>query len=209
MDMVLLLQRVFDALFNSAIYSSLALALVIIFRSTRAAQLCTGRDGHILGVRRFRSPQRCCTRGHRGWTRILDRGAADSTARDRRRHHLRRGRGRSYRTGAHPPFERRSRVSPGQRHDRHLACLEFADGTVVGYGTQGFPPDLPFRRRRPLCDRRRATPLLDGGRMDDLDRSTRAVGAATAAGRGRVWPFVQFRSTPSLRNSAGFEWAPH
>ena len=42
MDMVLLLQRVFDALFNSAIYSSLALALVIIFRSTGLLNFAQG-----------------------------------------------------------------------------------------------------------------------------------------------------------------------
>jgi len=42
MDLVLLLQRVFDALFNSAIYSSLALALVIIFRSTGLLNFAQG-----------------------------------------------------------------------------------------------------------------------------------------------------------------------
>jgi branched-chain amino acid transport system permease protein len=42
MDLVLLLQRIFDALFNSAIYSSLALALVIIFRSTGLLNFAQG-----------------------------------------------------------------------------------------------------------------------------------------------------------------------
>ncbi len=42
MDTVLLLQRIFDALFNSAIYSSLALALVIIFRSTGLLNFAQG-----------------------------------------------------------------------------------------------------------------------------------------------------------------------
>ncbi|WP_420438834.1 branched-chain amino acid ABC transporter permease [Candidatus Poriferisodalis sp.] len=42
MDSVLLLQRIFDALFNSAIYSSLALALVIIFRSTGLLNFAQG-----------------------------------------------------------------------------------------------------------------------------------------------------------------------
>lgn len=42
MDVVLLLQRIFDALFNSAIYSSLALALVIIFRSTGLLNFAQG-----------------------------------------------------------------------------------------------------------------------------------------------------------------------
>ena len=42
MDYVLLLQRIFDALFNSAIYSSLALALVIIFRSTGLLNFAQG-----------------------------------------------------------------------------------------------------------------------------------------------------------------------
>ena len=42
MDLALLLQRVFDALFNSAIYSSLALALVIIFRSTGLLNFAQG-----------------------------------------------------------------------------------------------------------------------------------------------------------------------
>ena len=42
MDLVLLLQRVCDALFNSAIYSSLALALVIIFRSTGLLNFAQG-----------------------------------------------------------------------------------------------------------------------------------------------------------------------
>ncbi len=41
-DEVLLLQRIFDALFNSAIYSSLALALVIIFRSTGLLNFAQG-----------------------------------------------------------------------------------------------------------------------------------------------------------------------
>ena len=39
---VVLLQRIFDALFNSAIYSSLALALVIIFRSTGLLNFAQG-----------------------------------------------------------------------------------------------------------------------------------------------------------------------
>ena len=42
MDLVLLLQRIFDAMFNSAIYSSLALALVIIFRSTGLLNFAQG-----------------------------------------------------------------------------------------------------------------------------------------------------------------------
>ena len=42
MDLVLLLQRIFDALYNSAIYSSLALALVIIFRSTGLLNFAQG-----------------------------------------------------------------------------------------------------------------------------------------------------------------------
>lgn len=42
MDTVLLLQRIFDALFNSAIYSSLALALVIIYRSTGLLNFAQG-----------------------------------------------------------------------------------------------------------------------------------------------------------------------
>ena len=42
MDLVLLLQRIFDALFNSAIYSSLALALVIIFRSAGLLNFAQG-----------------------------------------------------------------------------------------------------------------------------------------------------------------------
>ena len=42
MDLVLLLQRIFDALFNSAIYSSLALALVIIYRSTGLLNFAQG-----------------------------------------------------------------------------------------------------------------------------------------------------------------------
>ena len=42
MDLALLLQRIFDALFNSAIYSSLALALVIIFRSTGLLNFAQG-----------------------------------------------------------------------------------------------------------------------------------------------------------------------
>lgn len=41
-DWPLLLQRIFDALFNSAIYSSLALALVIIFRSTGLLNFAQG-----------------------------------------------------------------------------------------------------------------------------------------------------------------------
>jgi len=42
MDTVLLLQRIFDALLNSAIYSSLALALVVIFRSTGLLNFAQG-----------------------------------------------------------------------------------------------------------------------------------------------------------------------
>lgn len=42
MDIELLLQRIFDALFNSAIYSSLALALVIIYRSTGLLNFAQG-----------------------------------------------------------------------------------------------------------------------------------------------------------------------
>ena len=42
MDLVLLFQRIFDALYNSAIYSSLALALVIIFRSTGLLNFAQG-----------------------------------------------------------------------------------------------------------------------------------------------------------------------
>lgn len=42
MDFELLLQRIFDALFNSAIYSSLALALVIIFRATGLLNFAQG-----------------------------------------------------------------------------------------------------------------------------------------------------------------------
>ncbi len=42
MDLVLLLQRIFDALLNSAIYASLALALVIIFRATGLLNFAQG-----------------------------------------------------------------------------------------------------------------------------------------------------------------------
>ena len=42
MDWVLLLQRIFDALLNGAIYSSLALALVIIYRSTGLLNFAQG-----------------------------------------------------------------------------------------------------------------------------------------------------------------------
>ena len=42
MDTALLLQRIFDALFNSAIYSSLALSLVIVFRSTGMLNFAQG-----------------------------------------------------------------------------------------------------------------------------------------------------------------------
>ena len=42
MDLVLLLQRIFDALFNSAIYSSLAIAIVIIVRSTGLLNFAQG-----------------------------------------------------------------------------------------------------------------------------------------------------------------------
>ncbi len=42
MDAVLLLQRIFDALTNGAIYSSLALALVIIYRSTGLLNFAQG-----------------------------------------------------------------------------------------------------------------------------------------------------------------------
>lgn len=42
LDLVLFAQRIFDALFNSSIYASLALALVIIFRSTGLLNFAQG-----------------------------------------------------------------------------------------------------------------------------------------------------------------------
>ncbi len=53
MDLVLLLQRIFDALFNSAIYSSLALALVIIYRSTGLLNFAQGEMATLAGYIAF------------------------------------------------------------------------------------------------------------------------------------------------------------
>lgn len=53
MDWVLLLQRIFDALFNSAIYSSLALALVIVFRSTGMLNFAQGEMATFCGFVAF------------------------------------------------------------------------------------------------------------------------------------------------------------
>lgn len=53
MDLVLLLQRIFDALFNSAIYSSLALALVIIYRSTGLLNFAQGEMATLSGYIAF------------------------------------------------------------------------------------------------------------------------------------------------------------
>ena len=53
MDYVLLLQRIFDALFNSAIYSSLALALVIIFRATGLLNFAQGEMATFSGYIAF------------------------------------------------------------------------------------------------------------------------------------------------------------
>jgi branched-chain amino acid transport system permease protein len=48
-DTALLLQRIFDALFNSAIYSSLALSLVIVFRSTGMLNFAQGEMATFAG----------------------------------------------------------------------------------------------------------------------------------------------------------------
>jgi len=53
MDFELLLQRIFDALFNSAIYSSLALALVIIYRSTGLLNFAQGEMATFSGYVAF------------------------------------------------------------------------------------------------------------------------------------------------------------